>query len=321
MSVPFRDRDPVVIGAAGLATMAIMLTAAFRADELPLIGSGDAYYAAFTESGGLKVNDEVRIAGVRTGKVEAMTLDHGHVRVEFRIEDGARFGRETTASIKVATMLGKMYLSLRPQGSGQLEEGSEIPLERTSSPYTVVEAFSGLAETSTRIDTGQLTQALTTLTELTRNTPDEFRRALAGIAGLSHKLAARDDQINLLLRNLKRVSHVLGERDVDLVGVMRDADVLFRALVQRRLVIHRLLVATSDMSRELSLLIRDSKADLQPALANLDTVVSVLLKNQDNLDEALRLYAPFLRMFTNVTGDGPWLDGYIQNIPPVPAGS
>jgi phospholipid/cholesterol/gamma-HCH transport system substrate-binding protein len=319
MSVPFRDRNPVVVGAGGLLFLAITLAAAFRADELPLIGGGDTYYAAFTEAGGLKVNDEVRIAGVRAGKVEAMTLDHGHVRVEFRIQD-ARFGPETTASIKVATMLGKMYLSLEPHGSGQLEEGSEIPLERTSSPYTVVEAFSGLAENSARIDTNQLTQALTTLTELTRDTPDEFRRALAGMSSLSSKLAARDDQINVLLRNLKRVTHVLGERDADLIGVMRDADVLFRALVKRRLVIHRLLVATNDMSRELSHLIRDSKADLRPALASLDTVVGVLLKNQDNLDEALRLFAPFIRMFTNVTGNGPWLDGYIQNVPPVPAG-
>ena len=51
-----------------------------------------------------------------------------------------------------------MYLSLEPAGSGQLAEGSEIPVDRTSSPYDVVEAFSGLAETSEQIDTDQLAQ-------------------------------------------------------------------------------------------------------------------------------------------------------------------
>jgi hypothetical protein len=25
----------------------------------------------------------------------------------------------------------------------------------------------------------------------------------------------------------------------------------------------------------------------------------------------------WIRLFTNVTGNGPWLDGYISNIPPV----
>jgi phospholipid/cholesterol/gamma-HCH transport system substrate-binding protein len=319
MSTSFRDRNPVAVGAAGLVAIAMMLTAAFRADDLPLIGGGDIYYAAFAEAGGLKVNDEVRIAGVRVGKVESMELDSGHVRVGFRVSSDAELGSETAASIKVGTVLGKMFLALEPAGPGQLDEGSEIPLKRTTAPYTVVEAFTGVAEQAGRIDTKQLTQALSTLTDLTRDTPQEFRRALAGMSSLSHKLASRDGQINELLKNLQRVSHVLGERDADLVAVMRHADVLFRALVQRRLAVHRLLVATSDMSRELSLLIRESTADLNPALANLDKVVGVLLKNQDNLDEALRLYAPFLRMFTNVTGNGPWLDGYIQNIPPVPA--
>ena len=76
-----------------------------------------------------------------------------------------------------------MYLSLAPAGSGQLPEGDEIPVTRTSSPYDVVKAFSGLAETSERIDTDQLAEALTTLADLTRNTPEEFRAALDGVSG------------------------------------------------------------------------------------------------------------------------------------------
>ena len=70
MSVPFRARNPVIIGAVSLAVIAVLILGAFRAQDLPLIGGGDTYYAAFSESGGLKANDEVRIAGVRVGKVE-----------------------------------------------------------------------------------------------------------------------------------------------------------------------------------------------------------------------------------------------------------
>ena len=72
------------------------------------------------------------------------------------------------------------------------------------------------------------------------------------------------------------------------------------------------------MSQELTTLIRQSRADLKPALTHLDTVVKVLLKNQDNLDETLRLMAPFYRVFANTLGNGPWFDTYIQNLPPVP---
>ena len=213
--------------------------------DLPLIGGGDTYYAAFSEAGGLKPNDEVRIAGVRVGKVETVELDGDHVRVTFRVDGDAEFGSETGAAIKVKTLLGAMFLALEPAGSGQMDEGGEIPVERTSSPYDVVEAFSGLAETSEQIDTDQLAQALTTLADLTRNTPEEFREALDGVSQLSANVAEKDEQINQLLGNLEKVSTVLDDRDQDIIGLMEDGDVLFRALVARRDAVHQLLVSTS----------------------------------------------------------------------------
>jgi phospholipid/cholesterol/gamma-HCH transport system substrate-binding protein len=190
-------------------------------------------------------------------------------------------------------------------------------VSRTTSPYDVVEAFSGLAETSEKIDTAQLANSLNTLRDLTRNTPEEFRGALKGVSALSRNLASRDEQINTLLTNLRKVSGVLGDRSDDIVQLMKDSDVLFTALVARRQAVHRLLVSTSTMSKELTLLVRQSRADLKPALTNLDTVVDVLIKNQDNLDETLRLMAPFYRVFANTLGNGPWFDTYIQNMPPV----
>ena len=318
MSVPFRERNPVIVGAVSLAVIAVMILAAFRAQDLPLIGGGDTYYAAFSESGGLKANDEVRIAGVRVGKVESVELEGDHVKVTFRVDSGADFGDETHAAIKVKTLLGAMYLSLEPSGSGQLAEGTEIPVDRTSSPYDVVDAFSGLGETSEEIDTDQLAKSLTTLADLTRNTPEEFRHALDGVSRLSSNIAARDDQINSLLKNLKRVSSVLDDRDQDIIGLMKDSDVLFRALVERRQAVHNLLVSTSTLSKELTALVKQSRADLKPALTHLESVVAVLNKNEDNLDNSLRLMAPFYRVFANTLGDGPWFDTYIQKLPPAP---
>ena len=319
MSTPFRERNPVVVGAVSLAVIALLILAAFRAQDLPLIGGGDTYYAAFSESGGLKANDEVRIAGVRVGKVESVALDGDHVEVTFRVDTPSAFGPDTRAAIKVKTLLGAMYLALEPAGDGQLAEGSEIPVERTSSPYDVVDAFSGLAETSERIDTDRLATSLTTLADLTRNTPEEFRSALRGVSALSSNIAARDDQINSLLTNLHRVSGVLDERDGDIVALMKDSDVLFRALVARREAVHNLLTSTSRLSKELTTLIKQSRADLAPALDHLQNVVAVLNKNEDNLDNSLRLMAPFYRVFASTLGNGPWFDTYIQNMPPAPA--
>jgi phospholipid/cholesterol/gamma-HCH transport system substrate-binding protein len=318
MSVPFRERNPVIIGAVSLAVIATFILAAFRADSLPLIGGGDTYYAAFSEAGGLKANDEVRVAGVRVGKVQKVELQGDHVRVTFKVDTGADFGTRTGAAIKVKTLLGAMYLGLEPEGSGQLKKGSEIPVSRTASPYDVVQAFSGLGDTAERIDTKELSKSLNTLGALTQNTPEEFRGALSGLSDLSQNIAARDTQLNTLLKNTKKVSTVLGDRRGDLVKLMRDGDKLFRALSARRQSVHDLLVATSQLSVQLTGLVRDTRADLKPALDHLANVVDVLNKNQDNLDNSLRLLGPFYRVVANTLGHGPWFDTYIQNLPPTP---
>jgi phospholipid/cholesterol/gamma-HCH transport system substrate-binding protein len=314
----FRERNPVTIGFAGLLAIALLMLAAFKAEDLPLIGGGDVYYAHFSEAGGLKVNDEVRVAGVRVGKVEDIGLDHGKVLVAFRIEDGTDFGDRTGASIRVKTLLGAMYVALEPAGSGQLQPESTIPLDRTTSPYDVVEAFSDLAVTEQQIDTDRLATALDTLAELTRDTPDEVRASLTGLSRLSRNVAKRDDQLNTLLTNAEKLSGVLADRNENLERLFKDGEVLLRAVYARRDAIHNLLTASVQLSQQLTRLVNDSREDLRPALQHLDGVVDMLNARQEQLDESLRLMAPFYRVFANTLGTGPWFDTFIQNMPPVP---
>lgn len=308
------------VGVAGLLLICLSLVAGVRAGDLPFVG-GDTYHAEFADLGGLKLGDPVLVAGVRVGKVTGIELVDARVRVGFDVDGPARLGSKTRAVIKVRTLLGAMFLSLEPAGPGELDEGAVIPLSRTTAPYDVVEAFGGLSERAGAIDTDQLATSLTTLADLTRETPEEFRAALRGVSGLARTVARRDAELERLLQDLARVSRTLASRDDDIVGLMRDADVLFRALVGRRAAIHELLVATTDMSRVLTDLVAESRADLAPALKHLDSVLSVLRKNEDNLETSLMAFAPFARLFANVAGNGPWLDGYIFNLPPLPAAS
>jgi phospholipid/cholesterol/gamma-HCH transport system substrate-binding protein len=99
---------------------------------------------------------------------------------------------------------------------------------------------------------------------------------------------------------------------------MRDGSKLFQAVVARRQAIHDLLTSTSRLATQLTGLVQDSRADLAPALQHLNSVVDMLRRNQDNLDNSLRLMAPFYRVFANTLGTGPWFDTFIQNLPPVP---
>jgi phospholipid/cholesterol/gamma-HCH transport system substrate-binding protein len=315
---PFRERNPVIIGLVSFAVLALLLLAAMRADDLPLIGGGDTYYASFEEAGGLRVGDPVRIAGVRIGKVDSIKLKDGEVEVAFKVRTNARFGETSQAHIRVQTILGQMYVALVPAGDGQLAKGTTIPSERTQSPFNVVDAFEGLAETSQGIDTDQMGEALTVLADLTRNTPEEFRAALDGLSALSQVVVKRDEELNSLLRNTQRVSRVLADRDQDIIGLMEDADVLFTALVNRRQAIHNMLASATELSQELIALVDETRDDLNPALTKLESVLDILNKNADNIDNSLRLAAPFARVFASTLANGPWFDTFVYNLPPAP---
>ena len=129
---PFRERNPVVVGAVSLVVLAMVMVAALRADDLPVIGGGDTYHAMFTEAGGLKVNDEVRIAGVRVGKVDDIELDGDQVKVSFKVDDAADFGPDDPGRDQgqddPRLDVPRARAGRRPASS---KEGGTIPVERT----------------------------------------------------------------------------------------------------------------------------------------------------------------------------------------------
>jgi phospholipid/cholesterol/gamma-HCH transport system substrate-binding protein len=314
VSIPFRERNPVPIGAAGLTIIAILLLLAFNIDKLPVIGGGDHFSAAFSEAGGLKKGDDVRIAGVKVGKVDGVDLAGAHVQVDFTVTEPVRFGRDSGASVRMQTLLGQKYLSLEPAGSGQLKEHSEIPLERTVSSYDIVDAFSDLTTTTEEIDTDQLARSLTTLSDTFKDSPPHVKAALDGLSRLSRTIASRDAELKKLLASANSVSGTVAQRNKAVESIIKDADLLMVELDKRRDDIHTLFTNTSAMAQQLTGLVRDNRAQLKPALDQLTQVLAVLQKHEQDLDRTIAAMAPFTRLFANVLGNGRWFDTYIQNM-------
>ncbi|HEU5158774.1 MAG TPA: MCE family protein [Streptosporangiaceae bacterium] len=318
MRVPFRERNPVPIGLAGLATIAVLLVVAMNLSSIPFIGGGTTYNAAFAEAAGLRENEEVRIAGVKVGKVTGLDLEGDHVKVTFRVDKGVRLGDLTRAEIKIKTVLGAHYLSLDPRGPGRQDPGRQIPVSRTATPFELVPAVSELSQRVEAINVKQLAASFDTLSATFKDSPEEVRASLRGLRRLSATIASRDDQLHQLIGRAKNVTQVLADRNQQITKLIDDADKILRAVQARRAVIHQLLINTVALTQQLNGLIADNEKQLAPALANLQRVNRILLKNQDNLDRILRLWAPFASQFTDAAGTGRWFDSYIQNFVPVP---
>jgi phospholipid/cholesterol/gamma-HCH transport system substrate-binding protein len=310
-----RERNPVAVSLVGLLVLALIGLAAYRADSLPIIGGGTAYTADFSESAGLKDGDEVRIAGVKVGKVTGVGLDGAKVKVTFKVKD-AWVGNSSTVAIAIKTLLGDKYLALDPVGTGKQDPSSRIPLTRTTSPYDVTQAFNGLSDTIGEIDTAQLAKSFETISTTFKDSPPDVKTAADGLSALSKTVSERDAELAKLLKGSKQLTKTLSGKNTAFEALLKDGSLLLGEIKDRRDAIHLLLTGTQDLGTQLSGLVADNDKQLQPTLTALSNVTTVLLKNRKSLDKALSLAGPYYRLVGNTLGNGRWFDSYICGLVP-----
>ncbi|MFE0759901.1 MCE family protein [Streptomyces smyrnaeus] len=312
---PMAERNPIAVCLVGVVLLALLGTAVYRADDLPLIGGGTTYTAEFTEAAGLREGNEVRVAGVKVGEVLQVALDGAKVEVAFKVKD-TWVGNASRAAISIRTLLGEKFLALDPLGTGPQNPDRHIPTSRTTSPYDVTQAFTGLGRTFEEIDSEKLAKSFQAVSDTFRNTPADVRGAAKGLSALSRTISSRDTELARLLRGSKKLTRTLEERRTDITALLRDGNLLLAEVRARRGAIHRLFTGTRDLGRELTGLVDDNNKQLGPTLHALDRVTDVLLKNRERLDAALQVAGPYYRLIGNTLGNGRWFDSYLCGLVP-----
>ncbi|MFF0227352.1 MCE family protein [Streptomyces sp. NPDC004629] len=312
---PVKDRDPVAVALVGLLLLALLTVFAYHADRLPLIGGGTTYSADFSESAGLDEGDEVRIAGVKVGRVTGVSLDGPKVKVSFEVDD-AWIGDRSTAAIAIKTLLGEKYLALDPLGGARQDPGRRIPLARTTSPYDVTQAFQDLSGTVDAIDTRQLAKSFETISETFEDSPPHVREAATGLSALSRSVSKRDTELSVLLKGSARFSKTLKDKKSSFETLIEDGGSLLGELKDRRTAIRALLKGSRALSVQLSGLVADNESHLGPTLKALGRVTTILEKNSTRLDRTLALVGPYYRLVGNTLGNGRWFDSYLCGVVP-----
>jgi phospholipid/cholesterol/gamma-HCH transport system substrate-binding protein len=79
-------------------------------------------YARFTTVSGLRVGSPVNMLGINVGRVGRLTMDQKDQKavVEIRIQKDVKVYADAIASIKTEGLIGDMFLSIGPGGSGKL---------------------------------------------------------------------------------------------------------------------------------------------------------------------------------------------------------
>jgi len=311
---PLRQRNPVVVGLVGSAIVAGVTVAVFQYDKLPFITGSKEYSAYFKESGGIKSGSPVQTSGLDVGQVTDVRLDGPAVRVDFTVKKDVELGDRTEAAIKTRTVLGAKLLELTPRGDGRL--AGPIPVERTHSPYDLPDALGDLTTTISGLDTAQLSGALTTLADTLRETPPNLRLTLEGTARLSEALNARDAQLRNLLANANTVTGVLAKRSDQVASLVVNANALLTELLAQRDSLDAFMNNLTAVSRQISGLVDDNRAQLRPALDNLNGVLEILDNHKRELQRTLFLFDRYALSFGEVLGSGPFFKAYLANLLP-----
>lgn len=306
-------RDPFRVGLVAIAVGAAAGLAVLLLTFVPF--GAHTYTAVLAQTAGLRVGEDVEVYGVPQGEVKSIALDGDTVRVRFTVDKDVDLGNRTTAAVKVATLLGTHYLAVTPAGSGRLET---IPLARTSVPFNLQDVLEKGSASLQQLDPELLAKALTAASRTLSASGDQIGPALTGIARLSEAVQRRSDQTGALLAAARSVTGQLSASSADIVGLMRQANLVIAEITRRREAIHTLLTETTTLAENLAGVIDQTRQDMTPAFRQLNGVLQTLRAEDASLKDVLDKIAPTVRYFANATGNGAWGDLWLKDpaLPP-----
>jgi phospholipid/cholesterol/gamma-HCH transport system substrate-binding protein len=310
---PFRERNPLPIGIAGVIFIVLLLALGLNAGKLPFVDKGHTVYADFHDAAGVQPGNTVRVAGVQVGKVTSVKLDGNVVKVAMKVNSSTHVNDGSSAALKIETLLGQVYVQLTPTGTQSLPANT-IPVGDTDTPTSITTAFTGLGRRAGKIKVDQLAHSFNVLSDTFQNTAPAVRGSLVGLERLSTTIASRDAELKALLSRANSVTNTLSAHDAQIAKLINDSNLILDTVNQQRTVIHSLLIHTSQLSKQLTGLVADNRAVIGPALQQLNGTLAILKSHQKQLDETIHLVAPFVRDFTDTLGNGRWFETVIHNI-------
>lgn len=139
--------EAVKVGLFAFLGLAILAFFILRIEDFdPFAPEGQKIYARFDTVAGLDDKAAVRIAGVRVGRVDGVSLEEGRAQVGLKIESpGVELTEGTRAKVSTLGLLGESYVNLLPgpADAPPLPPGAVIPGE---SPRTMDEAMEQLTQ-------------------------------------------------------------------------------------------------------------------------------------------------------------------------------
>jgi phospholipid/cholesterol/gamma-HCH transport system substrate-binding protein len=315
--------NPYVVGLASILFIGAFVGLAFMVGILHLFEKTYTVTAVFPDAAGLKSGDEVRVAGVKSGRVTGISPDRveGTVIVEMVVNDGVELGEEPTAEIALATLLGSKYIDIggKVQGTpfAELpEEERVIPLERTTSPFDIFELTRIGTEAIEATDNEKLNTFINDLADVTEGQRENVTELVTGLDTVATAINEREAQLRSLLDRADELTATLAEKDETLVALIDQSRGILELIADRRDDVAAGIANGNAAVGELARLLEVNQSTLQGIIDSLGPTIDVVDRRQADLNRTLAIAGPGFLGQAMAGSHGPWADIDVRALGP-----
>lgn len=306
--------DRIRSGLMGVLILVLVIGVGQSFASVPMIFATPSYFAQFSDTGGLKSGDKVRIAGVDVGTVRSAEIDGDKVLIGYSL-DGTKIGTDSRANIRTDTILGRKNLEIEPKGSKPLPANGVLPLGQTTTPYQIYDAFFDITKAASGWDTQSVKRSLNVLSETVDQTYPHLSAALDGVARFSDTIGKRDEDIKALLANANKIAGVLGSRSGQINELLVNAKTLLAAINERSYAVSQLLERVGAFSAQVKGFI-DDNPNLNRVLTQLQTISDILVARKYDLVDTLTSLRKFTASLGEAIASGPFFKVMLVNLLP-----
>jgi phospholipid/cholesterol/gamma-HCH transport system substrate-binding protein len=319
----FLERNQVLIGIFGVvfllggSAIALLLSGGFFEDTYTVT-------ATFKDAAGIRSGDDVTVAGLEAGSVGEIRIAREVVEIDLKIKQDVAMPEDSEAEIIIETLLGKKSVDLiAGEADADFEDGSAIPLERTTTPIDVQDLNDASVTLMERSDAQALEQLMVEVTDITEGKAGRLRVVIDGLGDVTETLGDRKRELQRLIESLSTLATTFGERDDTIVQLIDRYDVVLANLVDQREELEVLLESTDSASHEVADLIGRNKAELDSTLAHLHEALEVVGDHQLDLAASVSYLEKAVRGYSTVGYSqgtpNRWANIFVQSLGPLGA--
>ncbi|MBM9459300.1 MCE family protein [Nocardioides sp. zg-536] len=224
-----------LVGALLTSMVAGTLSRSQRGDTITLTG-------VFRDATGLRAGDDVRVAGVRVGRVAETRVGTGEERglavVTMSVEATQPLHTDVVASIDYLNLMGQRYVDLsRPDREAQaprLRDGHRIPLERTRPALDLSAMFNAFKPVFDLLQPGDVNELAGNIVAALQGQGPTLDHLLAQTAELTAGLSDREETLARVADDVTLVLQTTDEHREEVTSLVTGLDSLTRGLARDR---------------------------------------------------------------------------------------